>query len=109
MSGKKLSKADETLSPVDLPEPETGRHPLVWTSIVIAVASLFLFFTNAATIHDWAIEQTPSPAQARLLALTERWVEITGELGLGTPRARAHALWKEAQAARFGDEAPDQR
>jgi hypothetical protein len=98
----RLSAADETLFPVDIPgEDPPGAHPLRWTSVALAVASLFLLLTNAVSIRDWTNDLSPSPAQARLAGVAERWVVITDSMGLGSPRAALHARWKQAEAVKF--------
>jgi hypothetical protein len=98
-------RADDTLSPVDLPGATViGGHPLRWTSVAIATAAAFLLFLNAATIDDWARELAPGPVTARLSEAAGRWAALTGRLGLGTPRAALHAQWKRGQALRFGGE-----
>ena len=96
--------ADALASPVDLPDRFGARRPgLRWAAGSIAVATLFLGATNAVTIRDWAEDLTPSLWQAEASAAADRWVELTDRAGIGTPRAGLHALWKRAQALRFGD------
>lgn len=97
-------------SPVDLTRDAAGRHPLLWSSITIAVASLFLLATNAITLRGWIDEQPPSPIQAQLAEIAGQWEGMTDSIGLGVPRALLHRHWKAAEAARFkrGTE-PDQR
>lgn len=105
--GSKLSAADDTLSPVDLPmSHRQGKGGLRWASVTIVTAAVVLALTNATTIRGWAVELEPGPAQARLVDAAERWEAITDGLGLGDARATMHGWWKRAQAARFGDEAP---
>lgn len=92
-------------SPVDLPGSVLiGGRPLLWATGVIFTAALFLLLTNAKTIHDWAGELEPSPTTARLIDVSARWEALTDTIGLGATRAWFHAQWKDAQAARFGDE-----
>jgi hypothetical protein len=92
---------DEFDSPVDLPRDEPGRRPLGWTTLTLFVASLFLLVTNAFSIKGWIDEQPASPLQAKLAAWAGEWEDATGSLGLGTPRAEIHRVWKESEAARF--------
>ena len=95
-------KADETMSPVDLPGEDPGEgSPLGWTSIVVATAALFLLFTNAVTIDDWAKDLAPSATTARLTAITGGWMAMTDAVGTGAPRAFVHARWKRIEAAQF--------
>jgi len=90
-------------SPVELPTDEQSRtRPLAWTTTVIAVATLFLFLTNAVSLNGWAAELPPSALSARLIAATQAWEDVTGRIGLGAPRAAVHGAWKKAEAARFG-------
>jgi hypothetical protein len=96
-------------SPVDLASGESQRHPLRWTTSIIAITSLFLLATNAISLREWIDEQTPGPRQAQLAALAERWDAFTLSIGLGLPRAALHREWKAAEAARFGDQPADQR
>lgn len=97
-------------SPVDLPRDEPGKRPLGSTTLTIFVASLFLLVTNAFTLKGWIDEQPASPLQARLALWAAEWEDATAALGLGTPRAELHRLWKEGQAARFnGTPQQDQR
>ncbi|MDB5688280.1 MAG: hypothetical protein JWL91_156 [Sphingomonas bacterium] len=104
---KQPMQADETLSPVDLPAAPAAEdgHALRWTSVVIAVAAAFLLLFNAATIDEWAHELPPGPAAARLTTWTGAWAGLGGRIGLSTPRAAVHALWKRGQALRFDGEA----
>ena len=103
----RLMDADETMSPVDLPGSTLiGGAPLRWTTVVIATASLFLLFTNAATLDGWAKELPPSALAERLTTATTGWMELTDRLGLGAPRAFVHREWKRVEAAQFqGDTA----
>jgi len=102
--GARLSVADETLSPVDLPDGESGAHPLRWATTVIATTSLFLLAANAASLDDWANDLTPGSVQERVVGLTGGWKDVTDAVGLGAARAWMHGLWTRAQAARFGSE-----
>jgi hypothetical protein len=107
-------QGDETLSPVDLPgDPAEDGHALRWTTIAIAVAAAFLLPFNAVTIDEWANELPPSPAAARLTAVTGAWFGFTERVGLAAPRATLHAAWKRGEALTFAggegaeDPAPD--
>lgn len=98
----KLMHGDETMSPVDLPgAADEEPHPLRWTGIGIALATVFLLLFNATTLDGWARELPPGPAAARLTALTGAWAETTGRIGLNAPHATMHAWWKQGEAARF--------
>jgi len=91
---------------VDLPaEPDFHGRPLVWTTIAIFVAALFLGLTNATSLNAWAVELAPTETSARIVAITEDWEETTEALGLAAPRAWLHARWKQLQAARFAGQA----
>jgi hypothetical protein len=103
-TGARLSVADVTLSPVDLPDGEGGVHPLRWATTAIAAASLFLLAANATSLDDWANDLAPGLMQERVVVMTGWWKDATDSLGLGTARAWMHGLWKTAQAARFGSE-----
>ncbi len=101
----RLMHGDETMSPVDLPGSQTiGGRPLLWTSVTVTVAALFLLLTNATAINGWAVELAPTATSARVVAVTEGWERTTDQLGLGAPRAVVHGWWKQAQALRFGSE-----
>lgn len=95
---------DEFESPIDLPRDEQGKRPLGWATLAIFVASLFLLVTNAFALKGWVDEQPASPLQERLAYWAGEWEDATGALGLGTPRAEIHKLWKKAEAARFNPE-----
>lgn len=92
----------ETPSPLDLPVQllEEGGS-LGWASGTIAVASLVLLLTNAASIADWIDDRPPGPWQARCSAMADGWVSLTDQIGLGAPRAALHQRWKRAEASRF--------
>lgn len=96
-----MSGHGEFESPVDLPRDGVGKRPLGWATLTIFVASLFLLVTNAFTIKAWVDEQPAGPTQAKLAGWAEEWLSATEALGLNTPRAEVHRLWKEGQAARF--------
>jgi hypothetical protein len=101
---------DEFESPVDLPRDASGKRPLGWTTLTIFVAGLLLLVTNAFSLKGWIDEQPASPLQAKLAGWAGEWQDATGSLGLGTPRAEIHKLWKESEAARFNAPPPsDQR
>jgi len=100
-----VSGHDEFESPVDLPRDEPRRKPLGWTTLTIFVTSLFLLVSNAFAIKGWIDEQPTSPLQASLAYWAGEWEDATASLGLATPRAELHRLWKEAEAARF-EQAP---
>jgi|KBSSwiStaDraftv2_1062776.scaffolds.fasta_scaffold191369_3 hypothetical protein len=107
-----MTDRDILESPVDLPNPTLPKgHPLRWTTICIATASLFLLATNAVSLRDWVDEQTPGPIQAKAAVLAASWQDLTDRVGLGKPRALLHREWKEAQATRFerSPAKPDQR
>jgi hypothetical protein len=97
---------EEFESPVDLPADEPGRHGLGWTTVTIAVASVFLLATNAFSLRGWIDEQSPGPLQARLADAATAWEDATASIGLGAPRAAVHRAWKAAQAARIKGEEP---
>ncbi|MGE0776552.1 MAG: hypothetical protein AB7L36_16140 [Sphingomonadaceae bacterium] len=105
-----MSGHGEFESPVELPAGGPRKRALGWTTLTIFVASLFLLVTNAFSIKSWIDEQPASPLQARLASWAGEWQSATDALGLGTPRAELHALWKKAQSAKFDDvEADNQR
>lgn len=94
-------------SPVDLPrDARSAHHPLRWTAVTIAVATVALLFTNPAALSDWIGERDPTPLQLRASALADRWTALMDQAGMTAPRQKLHALWKQGQAKRFGDEAP---
>lgn len=100
-------KEHELVSPVDLPgKPIVGRDPLGWTTVTILVASLVLLCANAGTLAAWIDEKPPSEFQQAASDLAHRWEAAMDAVGITAPRATLHGLWKQAQAARFGDEAP---
>lgn len=105
-----MREHEEFESPVDLPRDQPESPALHWTTVTIAVASLFLLATNAFSLRGWIDEQPAGPLQARLAAIAAHWEAATDSIGLGAPRAEIHRQWKAAQAARFdGEPASDQR
>jgi hypothetical protein len=100
-------KQHDMASPVDLPgRPIVGRDPLGWTTITIGVASLLLLCANAGTLTAWIDEKPPSELQQQASDLAHRWEGMMDAIGVTAPRETLHRWWKQAQAARFGDEAP---
>lgn len=99
----------ELASPVDISdEPLDEGRSFGWTATIIAVATILLLFANAGTLAAWVDEKTVSVPQQRASELANGWSDALGEIGITWPREELHRLWKQAQAARFGDEAPDQ-
>ncbi len=102
-----MAKEHELASPVDISDmPITGAHPLGWTMVTIAVATIALLLTNPAALSGWIDEQEPSTLQQQASDIANGWTAQMDALGISAPRHRLHALWKQAQAVRFGDEAP---
>lgn len=99
-----MSDHAEFESPVDLPPDAPGGDGLRWTTVSIAVASLFLLATNAFSLREWIEEQPAGPLQAQLADRAAQWEAATGSLGLTMPRAEMHQAWKAAQSTRFKDE-----
>ncbi len=100
---------EDFVSPVDLPGRHHGKNrPLRWTTVTIAVTTLFLLATNAVALRGWVDELRPSPMQARASLLAAHWQMFTDDLGLGAPRAWLNARWKKAQAARYGAARPNE-
>jgi hypothetical protein len=100
-------KEHELVSPVDLPEkPIRGKHPLLWTSTTIAIAAILLLCANAGTLAAWVDEKPVTEQQQQVSALAGQWKATMDELGVTAPRLWLHGVWKQMQAARFGDEAP---
>ena len=91
----------EILSPIDLPAAPLDRPGLAWTSATIAIATALLLIANAVSLRDWIDDLPPGPMQAQASSLAGQWVELTETAGVGHPRGWLHALWKEAEAARF--------
>ena len=91
-----------TLSPVDLPEPaEPLPLPLRWTSVAIAVATLFLALFNAHALRSWSYQLPPNDVSARVVTFAEAWFEIADRAGLNRPFEAMHAWWQSAKDARF--------
>ncbi|WP_340316306.1 hypothetical protein [Rhizorhabdus argentea] len=100
-------KEHELESPVDLPgEAIDEGDPLAWTTITIIVAAVVLLMANAGTLSAWVDEKPPSDFQQQLSDLAGRWTAAMDAAGVTAPRRALHAKWKEAQGARFADEAP---
>lgn len=100
-------KKHELVSPVDLPGVPIERdHPLGWASVTIAVAALVLLLANAGTLAAWVDEKPVSETQQKLSDAANGWTAAMDTIGVTAPRKGLHQLWKKAQAARFGSEAP---
>jgi hypothetical protein len=94
-------------SPVALPaDARSARHALRWASVTIAVAAAALLVTNAGALSDWIGERDPTPIQLRASDLADRWTALMDRAGATAAHRKLHALWKQAEAKRFGDEAP---
>jgi len=91
----------DTPSPIDLPAPELDEGGLGWTFAVIAIASFFLLFANAASLRDWIDDLSPGPTQQQAAEFADQWVETTESFGIGLPRKAMHDQWKRAEQARF--------
>lgn len=101
-------KDHELASPVDLPgTPIEGDHPVLWTGTIIAVAALILLFANAGTLSAWVDEKPVTELQLQASEAAGAWKDRMDKLGLTAPRDALHRVWKDAQATRFGDEAPE--
>jgi hypothetical protein len=96
----------ELHSPVDLGVADDRGRALRWASVTIAVATISLLFVNAGTLAGWVDEQTPSDWQLRASDFARGWADAMDHIGVGAPRRILHARWKQAQARRFGNEAP---
>jgi hypothetical protein len=94
--------AEETSSPVDLPEPPAPLpQPLRWTSIAIATASLFLALFNAPAIRFWSYQLPPNSYSAPIVAGAEAWHDSAGRLGLNRPVETVHGWWQSLRQRRF--------
>ncbi|MGC6331756.1 hypothetical protein [Rhizorhabdus sp. FW153] len=101
-------KEHELASPVDLSAtPIEGDHPVLWTATIIAVAALILLFANAGTLSAWVDEKPVTELQLQASEAAGVWKERMDAIGLTAPRDALHRVWKDAQAIRFGDEAPE--
>ncbi|RYD85802.1 MAG: hypothetical protein EOP61_38495, partial [Sphingomonadales bacterium] len=88
-------KEHELASPVDLPgTPIEGRDPLLWTTLTITVAALFLLCANAGTLAAWVDEKPPSDFQQAASDAAHRWEAAMDAIGVTAPRAALHGLWK---------------
>jgi hypothetical protein len=89
-------------SPVDLDDDAAaGGRPLLWTSRVVATASLFLLLFNAGALRSWASDLPPGPATDPVVAAADRWHAATSMLGLDVPVETMRGWWQAAQAARL--------
>ena len=85
--------------------PVHSEHSLAWTTAVIFVITALLALFSAASMKSWAETLPPTPVNAVIRQSAEDWFATTERLGLAAPRARLHALWQSARAAKFGDAA----
>ena len=91
-----------SLSPVDLPEPLAPLpHPLRWTTIVIALATLILSLLNAHAIRGWSYQLPPNAGSARIVATAEGWHDALDGVGLNRPSEAMRGWWQSARARRF--------
>ncbi len=101
-------KEHELASPVDLPAtPIEGEHPALWTGTIIAIAALVLLFANAGTLSAWVDEKPVTELQLKASEAAGAWKAAMDDFGITAPRNALHRIWKDAQATRFGDEAPE--
>ncbi|HEV2818854.1 MAG TPA: hypothetical protein VGW40_16725 [Allosphingosinicella sp.] len=97
---------EDTLSPVDLPEPPRPLpRPLRWTSEAIAAATLFLALFNAHAIRGWTYDLPPSAASERVIAAAEGWYAASAALGLDRPVEAMRGWWQSAKEMRFAGSA----
>ena len=82
--------------------PAQGDRALAWTTGVILVITALLALFSAASLKSWAETLPPTPVNAVIRQSAEDWFATTERLGLAAPRARLHALWQSARAAKFG-------
>jgi hypothetical protein len=95
----------DSLSPVDLPDPPAPLpHGLKWTSLVIAWASLVLFFLNAHAIRGWSYQLAPGAASAKAVNAAETWFDTVDQAGLNRPVETMHGWWQAAREVRFQEE-----
>jgi len=94
--------------------PAQSERSLAWTTAVIFVITALLALFSAASMKSWAETLPPTPVNAVIRQSAEDWFATTEHLGLAAPRAKLHALWQSARAAKFAgapsaDAPPDQR
>lgn len=87
--------------PTDLADEGDPKGALRWTFGVVAASAALLALTNAAAISSWASGFEPGPVTERLSRAADGWESATADLGLGTPHARLHKMWKRAELARW--------
>lgn len=98
----------ELVSPVDLGEPPiSGKRPLAWATMTIAITAILLLFANAGTLAAWVDEKPVTEQQQQASAIAAEWKATMDAYGITAPRDWLHGVWKRMQAARFGDEAPN--
>ena len=101
------SGLEDTLSPVDLPPSDPPLpDPLRWTTIVIAVATLFLALFNAHALRGWAYALDSNALTERVVEGAERWYDATASIGLNRPVETMRAEWGRVKEARFTAETP---
>jgi hypothetical protein len=101
--GKGLADA---LSPVDLPEPPVPLpNGLAWTCKAIAVATIFLVFTNAHAIRGWAYQLPPTDYSAPVVTTAEIWFDAMDSIGLNRPVEAVHGWWQSVKDRRFAGQA----
>ena len=92
-------------SPVDLPpSDEEEQQPLLWTSIVIAVATGFLLLFNASAIRSWAFDLEPGPRSEQVVMLADGWYARTETFYLDRPVAVMSGWWNAIKALEFGSD-----
>jgi hypothetical protein len=91
---------------------EADKGGLVWASIAIASATLFLALFNAESARSWTAELSPTPDTVVLRQAASGWKGFTDRVGLDAPRAAVRAAWTAATEARWSEPRPgpsDQR
>jgi len=96
---------DHTSAAQAVATPAQSERSLAWTTGVILVITALLALFSAASMKSWAETLPPTPVNAVIRQSAEDWFATTERLGLAAPRARLHALWQSARAAKFGDAA----
>jgi hypothetical protein len=79
---------------------------LRWATSVIALTAIALALFNASAIAAWTEDLTPGPGTTRAVVAAESWATMTARIGLGTPYAELHSMWKRLETTRWPDEDP---
>lgn len=93
------------LSPVDLPDdPAHDDGGVRWFLTILAVSSVLLVLFNSFAIDKWARQLETTATTGPIKDYAAQWHATMQSIGFDAPLEAGRALWRDAKAAKFGDE-----